>query len=657
MQTTQTPTSPYMGSEATQSPKSDRRTLLSKWSRETLKSGTTKQSVHRVDSDDTLTQGATQRLKYFKDFRNPTDPTQYIVPVEYRKTEGPEKPTIREYRRGRQRRRILLNSSLRLFLTGLLCGMCALVLRIYQNKGDLHTSESQALNTLMTGLPLFIGLNYRSSLQSYARVLRWWILAHWDWKLRQFDLILDAASSKAIIKLLWHSRRRVRSYIPTLTQLACIAWLAINLTGAVGIALLSLTYQLEQSQGVLMKNGMVSVLDISNDTMWTDNAHHYGSSSTPVLLFPWAVLNGRKNFDGMTGSGNFSARPASCRTCTSWNYTFQDLDPASNVRGLSDRYVSSSANCKGYKVLNYTTTSVIYLDAENSTQSFHVPYTDKPWDTNNTFWHQGVGATYVHDTKSDCGSRCARVYIISTQNFNKPPVWLYNCTNTMSAIDGNNPYAPMTDATARAFAASAASYRNTTTFEFKTFQKYDWSQSWVLHDPMKKKQNDEIFAATTLAQFSITALANVDHTEGETAWLPDDIPARMSLRKMVPGKMPYQALKIDVSWGYALAIMCAVPGLQLLVLLTIVFFANDVVVKDESHLNTARLLAPVAQRSAHRGSLLQVDEVIESFGREDARYRYGWEMRSGMLRVGVIERLVGMVLGRKERQFPEGQYD
>jgi hypothetical protein len=131
----------------------------------------------------------------------------------------------------------------------------------------------------------------------------------------------------------------------------------------------------------------------------------------------------------------------------------------------------------------------------------------------------------------------------------------------------------------------------------------------------------------------------------------------MSLRKMVRGKVPYQALKIDVKWVYAIAIMCAVPGLQLLVLLTIAFFANDVVVKDESHLNTARLLAPVAQRSAHRGSLLQVDEVIESFGKEDARYRYGWEMRGGMLRVGVIERLVGMVLGRKERQFPEGQYD
>jgi hypothetical protein len=49
--------------------------------------------------------------------------------------------------------------------------------------------------------------------------------------------------------------------------------------------------------------------------------------------------------------------------------------------------------------------------------------------------------------------------------------------------------------------------------------------------------------------------------------------------------------------------------------------------------------------------------VIERFGQEDTRYRYGWEMSAGVLRVGMLEKLVGMVLGRKERQFPEGQYD
>jgi hypothetical protein len=126
---------------------------------------------------------------------------------------------------------------------------------------------------------------------------------------------------------------------------------------------------------------------------------------------------------------------------------------------------------------------------------------------------------------------------------------------------------------------------------------------------------------------------------------------------MLWGKKPYQALRLAVNWAFAIAIMGAIPVLQLIVLLTIVFFANDVVVKDESHLNTARLLAPVAQKMSHRGSLLQVEEVIERFDCEGTRYRYGWEMSGGILRVGVLEKLAGLVMGRKERQFPEGQYD
>jgi hypothetical protein len=56
-----------------------------------------------------------------------------------------------------------------------------------------------------------------------------------------------------------------------------------------------------------------------------------------------------------------------------------------------------------------------------------------------------------------------------------------------------------------------------------------------------------------------------------------------------------------------------------------------------------------------RGSLLQVGEVVELFGGEAARYRYGWDLETGMMRVGILERLAGIVAGRKERQFWAGK--
>lgn len=653
-QTGNAPISPYLDIDHTGSSPF----LQQPWA-DGVKSGKGSRNVHRVDSNDTLTQEASKRRKMFSQMRNPTDPSQYKVPIEYQKVEQGEALTVREYRRGRQRMRILFTSSSRLFLTALLCGMCAVVLRRYESVGDLTSGQSQWLNALMTALPLFIGLNYRSSLQSYARILRWWILARWDWKLRQFDLILDAASSKAILKLFWNSRRHLGSYIPTMTQLACIAWLVINLTGAVGIALLSLTYQLEQSQGILMKNGNVSILDVSNETAWAESAYYYGSGASPVLLFPYATLNGRTNMAGLNATTDTTGRPARCRNCTTWKYTFQDWDPKSDLKGQSERWATANASCVGYPALNYTTTSVIYKDEKNDTRTWDVPWVDQPWSANKTFWATGVGASYIHDTKADCGPRCARVYVLSTQSFKNKPVWLYNCTNTVGQIEGNNPYAQLSDTSARAFAASSASYRNATDGLWTNNVQYDWSNAWVISPSanFRTRPNDEVFAAASLAQFSMTALGNVDQVGEVQTWLPPEVITRKQLRKMVPGRRPYQALKLAVTWVYAIAIMCAVPGMQLVVLLTIVFFANDVVVKDESHLNTARLLAPVAQRMSHRGSLLQVEEVVEGMGDPNDRYRYGWEQRDGILRVGVLEKLAGLVVGRKERKFPEGLYD
>ncbi|KAH7095322.1 hypothetical protein FB567DRAFT_512310 [Paraphoma chrysanthemicola] len=624
---------------------------------EQVKSGNGVRNAYRVDSDDTLTQEASRRRKLFGNMRNPTDPTQYKVPTEYQKLEQGENLTAREYRRRRQRVRILLNSSSRLFLTALLCGLCGLVLKRYESIGDLTSGQSQWLNVLMTTLPLFIGLNYRSSLQSYARILRWWILARWDWKLRQFDLILDVASTKAILKLFWNARRQVRSYLPTMTQVACVAWLIINLAGAVGIALLSLTYQLEQSQGILMRNGNVSILDVNNETAWAESAYYYGSASSPVLLFPFAVLVGRSNMAGLNATTDTTGRPAKCRNCTTWKYTFQDWDPTSGLTGQSERWTTSSASCVGHPVLDYTNTSIIYADERNDTKSWDVPWVGEPWSANKTFWSAGVGASYIHDFKAECGPRCARMYIISTQYFKAPPYWLYNCTNTVGQIEGNNPYAKLSDLSARALAASSASYRNSSTGLWTNNVQYDWSNPWVLHPGSnpKNKPNEEIFAATSLAQFSLTSIGNVDKIDEVD--IPAEVITRKQLRKMVQGKRPYQALKLSVTWSYAIAIICAVPALQLLVFLTIIFVANDVVVKDESHLNTARLLGPIAQRMSHRGSLLQVEEVVESMGDPNARYRYGWEQRDGLLRVGVLEKLAGLVIGRKERKFPEGLYD
>jgi hypothetical protein len=66
------------------------------------------------------------------------------------------------------------------------------------------------------------------------------------------------------------------------------------------------------------------------------------------------------------------------------------------------------------------------------------------------------------------------MYIISTQNYNRAPAWLYNCTNTVSQISGTNLYSQhLSDASARSFAAASGHYRNSINGERATYQTYD----------------------------------------------------------------------------------------------------------------------------------------------------------------------------------------
>jgi len=112
---------------------------------------------------------------------NPIDPTVYDTPAGSIGADGHRDATVREYCRSRQRTRILLNSSTRVLFTMVLCALCAVVLWLYQRKSSLTTQDVQWLTTTMTALPLLVGLNYRSSLHSYAKVFRWRVLASWGW--------------------------------------------------------------------------------------------------------------------------------------------------------------------------------------------------------------------------------------------------------------------------------------------------------------------------------------------------------------------------------------------------------------------------------------------------------------------------------------------
>lgn len=168
------------------------------------------------------------------------DPSVYTVPQDYQApASGPV--TVREYSRARQRIRLLLNSIAQRLMTLLLCVLAGVVLLGYARPAYLTSTKVRAFNALMTIVQIGISINLASSLRSYAKTLRWRILASSYRSLKEFDLILSCAEQTSVLKLFWQTRRRRHCYIPTATQLACLVWLSINLASIVGVALLGLT--------------------------------------------------------------------------------------------------------------------------------------------------------------------------------------------------------------------------------------------------------------------------------------------------------------------------------------------------------------------------------------------------------------------------------
>jgi len=64
-----------------------------------------------------------------------------------------------------------------------------------------------------------------------------------------------------VLRLLWTARTRGRLWINK-TQLLCIAWISVNLLLLVLVALLGLTYSLDNSNWVNTSLGMLSICDL-----------------------------------------------------------------------------------------------------------------------------------------------------------------------------------------------------------------------------------------------------------------------------------------------------------------------------------------------------------------------------------------------------------
>jgi len=503
--------------------------------------------------------------------------------------------TIGEFSRTRQRNRLFRNGGIKLATTTVFCAMVATVLGAYSRpyKQVLTNREQQTFDAFITALQIGIGLNVTSSLRSYAKMLRWRILAVKHRPLREVDLILDCHEQTKVLKLLWLSRR---SFIPTTTQLVCFLWLFINFAGPLIIALLGLTYSLTQDFTVVSSRpGKVKVLDMSNLDAPSIASDYRGLTdcSTPTDLLGTGTNQEYK----CTWGGQFD--------CPLWTYTFQDSNPNSTIYGASERSVNATASCTSHEILrgpsaNETKITYLYQDG-NRTQELYE--------------YSPEAAIYIYDSSPTafCGPRCAMInaYIWAGSPLEapSPKTRFYTCTNTISPVSGslnNNDLIALNDSTAQQVAAAIA--LEIVPNSPQSYAKYlpNLYGSWFIPGTNGISiYTTENAVATQISQYSMSAIAVADQGEAQKNRIRGNhVEATNDLRE------PYYATYLDVNWEFAAIILAIIPIIQFITLLTVMAFANKAIVKDDSYLSIAKSLISAISKLGDNECILSGEEMV-----------------------------------------------
>ena len=513
----------------------------------------------------------------------------------------------------------------------------------------------KTFNALVILMSILLGSNLTSSLREYALMVRWRIMAAKYRPLEEFDLLMHIDSLRKVMRLV-RVGRTPGSMRLNRTQAGCIVWLGVNILLQVLVALLGLTYNLNTAEYPDRHFGKVSIANLSViRDVWADeyptfssqlgSANYYGIQGQDYNFVNNITVPGQGK---LASYGNPSTPTVYCSD--DWkimSYYFQDQNPSNPALTLlSRRHINFTASCTQLEIIeggNGVETALTYLNEEKQPVTMDVV-------------RVGPGAmTFLSMLNSTCGSRCTEMFALqSANNETITPPAFFSCKNTVSPVHGIEGYVQkgqnaslyqLRDEQARIIAGAIGwTGFNYTPGDPLQYVRYSIDSWW---SPNKPATAD--VTAAHIMEFSAEAIAAFDYN---------------GPRQVVAGWYPATAQTVNVLWRSAGAILGAIPFLQLLVLLCVVRYANEAIIKDASCMTTARLLRPLVEKLGTHGCLLTGREVAEEF--PDMRLKYGYreplsdlqfhnKIDSDVVRhVDLIEEHEGLGI---QGAMPPGRYD
>ncbi|KAI1630066.1 hypothetical protein EDD37DRAFT_618520 [Exophiala viscosa] len=551
--------------------------------------------------------------------------------------EKDEKRTTREYRYKTQRRRLLRLTIGEWVNTLILCVAYFGILYGYSKKPTIDKTQRRVFNALTTGNSLLLGVNLAASLRSYAKLLRWRMLAVCYRPLETFDLVMGCDSLWNVVQLLLKARNHRYKHLPSRTQIFCFLWLLVHLAVTILVGIIGLNYNLNTSpDDILYKHGNVSILDLNALSTGyylydLSNVHEEGIRGDTTGLT--ISLNGTEVYENSYFSDNSGYT----------RYFFQDENPKDFLVGdISSRYIDVQAYCANYTVTEGQYGNLSYVIYNDGVKNVNQSLPEVP----------GSGGLLVMPKmNSTCGQRC--VDLDAFQAYSE--YWdvfagiYFTCNNTVSQValkNGANLTSQylVSDLVARMLAGAIG-----------------WNDIAPVASPDGGLEEYWLYGNNSDFGFQVTPGADdmadtiSTFTMGTVSYLDSDESDGKRIN-VTGGEQPIPAQVLQVTWRFAGSILGVIPFIHFVTLVLVIIWANKAIIKDDSHLAIAKVYHSLLNKMGDRGCLLRGEHIVEAL--DNPEVIYGWRASNEIDKarhVDIFER--GQGVEPADGPFVEGEYD
>jgi len=409
------------------------------------------------------------------------------------------------------------------------------------------------------------------------------------------------------------------------------------------VALTGLTYSYDSFGAASAQDGLANVTDwtafsehdqFSRELISTPDSERYSAHS--FGLFSVILKNQPLTKPGEGDPNEPLDKPIEVGSDGSWNYYFREFNPKpknphNNLAHKSKRYVTISATCEYYALVNgqYGNSSTVAYQngtVETTLSEIAVSHTpSSPWSFLEILTPCRTMApqqrlfppppatcitliprrTWINprsdlprNVQWDCGPRCARVAALQFLDSNATGNGgFYDCNVHVSKVQGaTSPEHEIPDSIAAIAAGSIGLEGYSIGPNLWEYVRYTPDSPWSNYgvNPL----SDATYMARIASRFAIGAIAMKDIYGLATA--------------QAQGQIAWVGVLLKVKWPALLLILGSILLIQLLLGCAVVAYSNTVFCKDDSYLSTARLLRPVVERLGPSGCAMTGKDIAHT---------------------------------------------